>query len=72
MDALDKIIHRVDTASRGSGLENIDDMLFALLNVFTLITFSFVLTNARDMLDFVYPILIIIIMFYFRQESIIL
>ena len=69
MDALDKIIHRVDTTSRGSGLENIHDILFKLLKVFTLRTSSVVLMNARDMPDFVWPILKsrVLKLIYFHQ-----
>ena len=48
VDALDKIIHRVGSASRGSEDANTDDILSALLNFFTLKTPPSVLLNATD------------------------
>ena len=48
LDAFDKIIHRVDTASRGSEDVNTDDILTALAKVFALKTPPCVMLNAKD------------------------
>ena len=51
LDAFHKIIHRVDTASRGSEDANTDDILTALAKVFALKSPLYVMLNTQDIVQ---------------------